>query len=221
VSEPHKKRTSVVLVHGLWNRGWFMTVMARRLRAKGYKVEVFDYPTRGSSLDGHADALRDFLDGIETDELHLVGYSMGGLVILNLLSRYGSLPPGRVVLLGTPVKGSGVVRRLEKLPGQKLLFGKARENLLQGYEHTPREHETGMIRGTRALGLGQVAGSHGEPSDGTVAVSETELEGLKDSVEMDVSHSQMLISAEVVGQVEHFLLHGEFGSGKQKTSTSG
>ena len=140
------------------------------------------------------------------------------LVILNLLSRYDDLPPGRVVLLGTPVKGSGVVRRLEKLPGQKLLFGKAREHLLQGYEHTPKAHETGMIRGTRALGLGRVAGSHGEPSDGTVAVSETELEGLKDSVEMDVSHSEMLVSAGVVEQVEHFLRQGEFLGNQQDPS---
>ena len=208
-----KKDSHIVLVHGLWNRGWFMTVMARRLRAKGHQVKIFDYPTRSNSLDGHADALHDFIDGIEADELHLVGYSMGGLVILNLLNRFEDLPRGRVVLMGTPVKGSGVVRRLEKLPGQKLLFGKARENLLQGYEHTPEARETGMIRGTRALGLGQVAGSHGEPSDGTVAVSETQLEGLTDAVELDVSHTEMLISAEVVGQVEQFLLHGEFTPG--------
>jgi len=205
-----KKGSCIVLVHGLWNRGWFMTVMARRLRAKGHEVEVFDYPTRSNCLDGHADALHNFIAGIEADELHLVGYSMGGLVVLNLLNRFENLPPGRVVLMGTPVKGSGVVRRLEKLPGQKLLFGKARENLLQGYEQTPQERETGMIRGTRALGLGQVAGRHGEPSDGTVAVSETELEGLKDSVEMDVSHSQMLVSSGVIEQVEHFLQYGEF-----------
>jgi len=204
------KRSGIVLVHGLWNRGWFMTVMARRLRARGHEVDVFDYPTRSKCLDGHANALHDFIGGLKADELHLVGYSMGGLVILNLLNRFDDLPPGRVVLMGTPVKGSGVVRRLEKLPGQRLLFGKARENLLQGYEHTPREHETGMIRGTRALGLGQVAGRHGEASDGTVTVSETELEGLKDSVEMDVSHSEMLVSSQVIEQVEQFLQHGEF-----------
>lgn len=202
----------IVLVHGLWNRGWYMALMARRLRSRGHAVEVFSYPTRNRCLDGHADALHGFLRGIKTDQLHLVGHSLGGLVILNLLRRYDDLPPGRVVLMGTPVKGSRVVRRLEKLPGQKLLFGKARENLLQGYDHTPRTHETGMIRGTRALGLGQVTGGQGEPNDGSVAVSETELDGLKDAVEMDVSHTEMLISAGVVEQVEYFLLHGEFSA---------
>lgn len=216
-----KPVTRIVLVHGLWNRGWFMTVMARRLRAKGHRVEVFSYPTRSNCLDGHADALHEFIGGFDSGQLHLVGHSMGGLVILNLLRRYDDLPPGRVVLMGAPVKGSRVVKRLQKLPGQKLLFGKARENLLQGYEHTPRMHETGMIRGTRALGLGQVAGPQGEPNDGSVAVSETELEGLKDTVEMGVSHTEMLVSAGVVEQVESFLLHGEFISRQADTRAPG
>jgi pimeloyl-ACP methyl ester carboxylesterase len=205
-----ERRATVVLVHGLWFRGWAMGVLARRLRAQGHKVEVFSYSTRSHCLDAHADMLHAFLDGIDTDELHLVGHSMGGLVILNLLNRYDDLPPGRVVLMGSPVKGSKVVRRLEKLPGHKLLFGKARENLLQGYDHAPEAHETGMIRGTRALGIGQVTGRVGEPSDGTVAVSETDLEGAKDSVELGVSHTQMILSAEVADQVGHFLRHGEF-----------
>lgn len=212
MAESKTPRTKIVLVHGLWNRGWYMTVMAKRLKAHGHDVEVFSYPTRNDCLDGHADDLHAFIGSIETDVLHLAGHSMGGLVILNMLSRFDDLPPGRVVLMGTPVKGSGVVRRLEKLPGQKWMFGKARENLLQGFQHSPENHETGMIRGTRALGLGRIAGKQGEPSDGTVTLSEAELEGLKDSVDLDVSHTEMLVSAQVVEQLEQFLLHGKFGT---------
>lgn len=200
----------VVLVHGLWNRGWSMAVMAKRLRALGRRVEVFSYRSRNDSLEGHANALHTFLSEIDSEQLHLVGHSMGGLVILNMLSRYDDLPPGRIVLMGTPVKGSGVIKRLEKLPGQKLMFGKARDCLLQGFEHTPSAHETGMIRGTRAVGLGRIAGQRGEPNDGSVTLSETQLDGLKDSVDLNVAHSQMLISAEVVEQVEQFLLIGRF-----------
>lgn len=203
-------RTAIVLVHGLWNRGWSMTAMAKRLRARGHNVLVFSYSTRSDCLDGHANALYEFLNKNRTEELHLVGHSMGGLVILNLLSRFDDLPPGRVVLMGTPVKGASIVKRLEKLPGQKIIFGKSRDNLLQGFEQTPLEHETGMIRGTRALGLGRIAGKRDEPNDGSITVRETELDGLKDSVELEVAHSEMLVSAEVVEQVEQFLLHGQF-----------
>ncbi|MCP4048793.1 MAG: alpha/beta hydrolase [Gammaproteobacteria bacterium] len=201
---------NIALVHGLWNRGWSMAAMAKRLRGRGHHVVVFSYPTRGDCLDGHADELYTFLVGRDLEELHLVGHSMGGLVILNMLSRYEDLPPGRIVLVGTPVKGSDTAKRLGKLPGQKFIFGKVRGNLLEGLQHTPQGRETGVICGTRALGLGQIAGRHDEPSDGTVTVSETELEGRKDSIEMAVAHTQMLFSAEVVDQAEYFLIHGKF-----------
>ena len=203
-------KAKIVLVHGLWNRGWSMSAMAKRLRARGHDVLVFSYPTRNDCLDGHANELHAFLADNKSEQLHLVGHSMGGLVILNLLNRFDDLPTGRVVLMGTPVKGASIVKRLEKLPGQKFIFGKSRDNLLQGFQHAPLDHETGMIRGTRALGLGRIAGRRDEPNDGSITVSETELEGLKDSVELEVAHSEMLVSAEVVEQVEQFLLHGGF-----------
>lgn len=202
--------TGIVLVHGLWNRGWSMASMAKRLRNRGHHVVVFSYPTRSDCLDGHADKLHEFINENRAEELHLVGHSMGGLVILNLLSRFNDLPPGRIVLMGTPVKGASVVKRLQKLPGQKLMFGKARENLLQGFQYTPMDRETGMIRGTRALGLGRMTGKRDEPNDGSVTISETDLDGLKDSVELEVAHSEMLVSAGVIEQVEQFLLQGKF-----------
>ena len=202
--------SEIVLVHGLWNRGWMMARMAKRLRTRGHHVRVFSYPTRADNLDGHADQLHNFVRAEVTSDCHLVGHSMGGLVILNMLSRYDDLPPGRVVLMGTPVKGSNVVKRLERLPGQEFIFGKARENLLKGFQLSPAGYETGMIRGTREFGFGQITGRQDEANDGSVCVSETELEGLKDTVDLEVSHSEMLISAEVVEQVDQFLLRGKF-----------
>lgn len=205
--------SDIVLVHGLWNRGWMMAILAKRLRARGHNVKVFSYPTRADNLDGHADELHSFLLEHKAEEIHLVGHSMGGLVILNMLSRYDDLPPGRVVMMGTPVKGSGVVQRLSKLPGQDFVFGNARQDLLQGFQFSPAGRETGMIRGTRAFGLGQITGKQDEPNDGSICISETELEGLKDSVELAVSHSGMLVSLEVVEQVEQFVLFGSFKKG--------
>jgi pimeloyl-ACP methyl ester carboxylesterase len=190
-----------------------MAAIAKRLRARGHSVMIFSYPTRSNGLDGHADELHRFISKAAPDELHLVGHSMGGLVILNMLSRYDDLPAGRVVLMGTPVRGSRVVKRLENLPGQKLMFGKIAQDLLRGFQQPPKNRQTGMIRGTRAMGLGRVLGKHDEPNDGSVAVSETQLEGLADSIELPVAHSEMLLSSRVAGQVEHFLLNGGFKHG--------
>jgi len=205
-----KAKSTIVLVHGLWNGAWSMAAMAKRLRLRGHHVEAFNYQTRGNSLEGHARELHDFISKISTEELHLVGHSMGGLIILNLVSRFDDLAPGRIVLMGTPVKGSSIVKRLERLPGQNFLFGKAMETLVQGFQHTPRMRDTGMIRGTRPIGLGRITGRSNEINDGSVTIGETELEGLKDSVELAVTHSQMLVSEEVVDQVEQFLMNGMF-----------
>jgi pimeloyl-ACP methyl ester carboxylesterase len=190
-----------------------MSAIAKRLRDKGHVVRSFSYPTRNNTLEGHADELRVFIGQPDVARLHLVGHSMGGLVILKMLSRYDDLPPGRIVLMGTPVKGSQVVKRMEILPGHKVMFGKAREDLLKGFAQAPREHQTGMISGTRPVGLGRIVGSPDEPSDGTVAVSETNLEGLKDRIKMPVGHSGLLLSADVVEQLEQFLIHGSFNHG--------
>ena len=200
----------LLLVHGLWNRGWSMTAMAKRLRARGHQVMIFSYPTRSKGLDGHADELHRFIEKAAPEELHLIGHSMGGLVILNMLNRFSDLPAGRVVLMGTPVRGSSVVKRLERIPGQKLMFGKAGEDLLKGFRHIPLNRQTGMIRGTRSLGLGKMVGQHDEPNDGSIAVSETRIEGLADSIELPVAHSEMLLSSEVLNQTEHFILTGNF-----------
>ena len=61
--------------------------------------------------------------------------------------------------------------------------------------------------------LHYIVGSPDEPSDGTVAVSETNLEGLKDRIKMPVGHSGLLLSADVVEQLEQFLIHGSFNHG--------
>lgn len=200
----------IALVHGLWNRGWMMSKMSRRLRSAGHDVRVFSYPTRASSVDEHADALHEFLIKNRTEELNLVGHSMGGIVILNMLNRYDDLPPGRVVMLGTPVKGSGVVKRLARLPLQSFLFGNVRDDLLSGFPHLPADRETGMVRGIHSVGFGRVAGKQDEPNDGSVCLSETWLEGLQDTLDLHVSHSGMLVSKEVVAQVEQFILFGRF-----------
>lgn len=194
-----------------------MASLAKRLRVLGHTVSVFSYPTRGNDVSGHADSLHSFIQKSISGEFNLVGHSLGGLVILNMLNRYSDiyeddLSVQRVVLMGSPVQGSSLVKRLAVLPGQKLLFGQVRGALLDGYQKKPQGCEIGMITGTRSFGLGRVAGKHSEINDGSVLVSETRMKGLTDGIELLVAHSEMLISPDVAEQVEYFLLHGKFNS---------
>jgi hypothetical protein len=137
---------------------------------------------------------------------------LGGLVVLQMLAEAEDLPGGRVVLLGSPLRGSAVARRAARVPGGRRLLGAALDTLDRGGE-IAAAHEIGMIAGTRGVGLGLLVGGTGGPGDGTVAVAETQADGLADCIELSVTHTGMLGSPAVARQVEAFLRRGRFERG--------
>jgi pimeloyl-ACP methyl ester carboxylesterase len=204
------RKPEVILVHGLWFGSWAMARLARKLRAGGFDVRRFSYSTTAGDLRAHAAELREFARRSQSDQLHFASHSLGGLVTLGMLNADEGLPPGRVVLMGSPLDGSVVARRSRKVPGAEKLLGEIRSTLEHGYEYLPGDRETGMIAGSRAFGLGMVVGGAGKPGDGTVAVRETLTEGLKDHLVLPVTHTGMLYSAEVARQAAWFLKFGSF-----------
>jgi pimeloyl-ACP methyl ester carboxylesterase len=203
---------SVILVHGLWFGPWAMARLARRLRGEGFLVRRFNYASTAGSLQEHAHELLEFSRqvGSAQQSLHFVGHSLGGLVTLRMLGQETGLPPGRVLLLGSPLDGSHVARRSSGIPGAGKLLGSARETLHSGYGQLPTDRDTGMIAGTRALGLGMLLGGAGSPSDGTVSVAETRTTGFKDHLLLPVTHTGLLFSSEVARQSAVFLRSGSF-----------
>jgi pimeloyl-ACP methyl ester carboxylesterase len=205
----------VVYVHGLWLPGGESFLLRRRLaRDLGAESRTFTYPSVRSALDDNARALAQFLGGVPADTLHLVAHSMGGLLILRLfeLGLGIGLPPGRIVLTGSPVRGSRSAQRLARLPfGRTLLGLTAAEVLL-----TPRPRrwqggrELGVIAGDLGAGLGRLLGPMGVPNDGTVLVEETDLPGATEQLRLRVSHSGMVFSPEVARQAAAFLRKGRF-----------
>jgi len=200
----------VVLVHGLWFGPWSLALLGRRLRRAGFETTSFRYRSTRASLEQHAGALWSFLRGRGGRELHFVAHSLGGLVTLQMLAEHADLPPGRVVLLGSPLRGSRVARKSAALPGNGLLLGAARPGLENGYAGLAAGRDIGMIAGSRSLGLGLLLGGLGEPGDGTVAVSETRSEKLRDHRVLPVTHTGMLFSREVAKEVLQFLRGGNF-----------
>ncbi len=208
-------KPEVILVHGLWMGGWVMAPLARRLEAAGYPVRRFAYRTTRKPLAEHAQALVEFARATQAGQVHFVSHSLGGLVTLKMLSNLQAaaeqtLPAGRVVLLGSPLKGSDTTRRSGRIPGSAKLFGEIRSTLEEGYPHLDGSHETGMIAGSKPAGLGRLVGGAEKPSDGTVAVKETRVDGLKDHLVLPVTHTGMLFSAEVARQTAKFLETGGF-----------
>lgn len=207
---------TAVLVHGLWYRGLGMLPLARRLRRRGLETARPSWPTlRGDFLDS-ADRLADAAAGLGGSPLHFVGHSLGGLLVLKLLERHGDrLPPGRVVLLGCPVRGSGVARRMAATPGLRALLGGSSSALTGGFAHAPPDRELGVIAGTAGVGAGRVLGGLPKPHDGTVAAAETALPGSADRLELPVTHTGLVLSGAVAREVAAFMRHGRFGRGSR------
>jgi pimeloyl-ACP methyl ester carboxylesterase len=200
----------VILVHGLWFGAWSLRLLARRLRQAGFEPRRFHYRTTRADLDGHARDLRQFVGAVDSPVLHFVAHSLGGLVTLRMLAEQNGLPEGRVVLLGSPLGGSLAARKAAALPGAARLFGEVRAALESGFDRLAPGRETGMIAGSRSIGLGLLVGGIGGSGDGTVAVDETRAVDLREHRVMPVTHTGMLFSKDVAREVEQFLLTGSF-----------
>lgn len=129
---------------------------------------------------------------------------------------------GRVVMLGPPNQGSSLAEyisakawlsRLSPPAGRQL--GGGEQSLLQRLG--PVDFELGVIAGTanRRPLVGRLVDG---PSDGTVSVAETQVEGMRDFVTVDTSHTMMMWNREVLMQTARFLRRGSF---EQATASSG
>jgi pimeloyl-ACP methyl ester carboxylesterase len=200
----------VVLVHGLWFGEYWLRPLAHRLREAGFEVKGFDYSTTRVSLERSAMRLqqlcaRDFPRGV-----NLVGHSLGGLLILQMLEAGRWSRPGKILFMGTPLTGSSVARRAAAWPGASLLLGKAADPLERGHPGWPEDRVVGMIAGSRPVGLGVITGKLEKPNDGTVTVSETRHPGLTAHITLPVTHTGMIFSAAVARQAVSFLNRGRF-----------
>ena len=199
----------VILVHGLWVPGVVMRPLAARLGRAGFRCHTFSYLGALRPLEAHVERLARLAR--EVGPAHFVGHSLGGLVILEALNRRPPVAAGRVVLLGTPVRGCYAGRRLARYPGVRRLLGESENLWREGRAaRWTRPEALGVIAGTLPLGLGRLFGALPGVNDGVVGLDETEVDGMAERAVMHVGHSAMLISSKVGTQVAAFLAHGKF-----------
>ncbi|HTS54112.1 MAG TPA: alpha/beta fold hydrolase [Burkholderiales bacterium] len=202
---------AVVVVHGLWMTGAVFALQRARLARLGYRVSAFSYPSMRLGLDEIASRLARFIALLNVPRAHLVGHSLGGLVVLNMLALNLHVPAGRIVLLGTPVAGSSAAQRMAGHAGGRALIGQALLDWRpeRGAAAVAR-FEVGMIAGTVRFGVGSLFVRLAVPNDGVVCVDETRMPGLRDHLTIALSHSGMILSARVARQICSFLELGHF-----------
>ena len=203
----------VVVVHGLWFNGLESLILRDRLRAAGFAPESFRYHSMHVSLREAAEALAARLRAIG-GPAHVVAHSLGGLVTCDAFAMHDDLPDGRVVLLGSPVRGARAARVVaSRWYGHAMLGPLAVAELVREREAAWRsQREVGVIAGSRSVGLGRVFAELPLPNDGTVCVDETDLAGARARLVLDVSHTGMLLSSAVVAATVQFLATGSFGT---------
>jgi pimeloyl-ACP methyl ester carboxylesterase len=194
----------VVLVHGLWMTGREMRVLGGRLGQAGFRPAYFRYRSWRGGLAEAATDLRAFVDAAEGARVHLVGHSLGGVVIARMLEEGDLSRPGRVAMLGSPMAGSTVGGKLARCGvGRWVMGAVAREGIVERAPRWPGGRELLVVAGDLPLGTGMLLGI-ARPHDGMVRVDETRVEGAR-AVVVRASHVGLLLSRKVAALLcDHF-----------------
>ncbi len=200
----------VILLHGIWMRGFTLTALARRMRGGGFgSVEILDYASVAGSVDAAVERLARRIEA-KAGAVHLVGHSLGGMLALETVARARVKNCGRIVCLGSPLLGSAAARGLARVPPARWAMGHSAGVLVNGFERWDADTDVGVIAGRAPFGLGRLLGALDGPNDGTVSVAETRLPGITDHCVVDATHSGLVFSAEVARLTTAFLHHGRF-----------
>lgn len=192
----------VVLVHGLARTPRSLGSMARALERGGYSTRRFGYPSLRAGIDHHAHALAAELAQLRAAarwrRIHLVGHSLGNLVVR---AAVGERPPGaigRIVMLVPPNRGSQVARWLAPWIGGAIpVLGE-----LSDAPHSKARR----LPIPRGVAVGVIAAA----LDHVVRESSTHLPGEADHVRLMTTHSTILASRRAQALVLAFLRDGRF-----------
>ncbi len=188
---------TVVLLPPLLNTRYIMGALYWHLRWVGYSPRLFSYPSWSRDIPENAQLLASYLRGLGEQEVDVVSFSLGGILLRWAVNHHELPVLRRVVMLGPPNQGSAMADWLDRRlgPGFPAIWGRAARQLRRGerglaaraglfHPHT----EVGIIAG----GLGTSRGFNplipGD-NDQTVAVSETVLTGMKDFALVRSSHT--------------------------------
>ena len=200
---------AVMLLHGLWLNRLAMQFLASKLQGAGFSAHTFGYPSMDEGLSENAAGLAKAIAALPEGRIHLVGHSLGGLVILRYLQDATDGRLGRAVLLGSPVAGSQAGARVAAHELGRPLLGRSAAIWETPPTWTLRG-EVGMIAGSDQFGLAHLFVSLPGENDGVVTIEETRMPGLADHIVLPVSHSGMLFSGDVAAQTASFLRDGKF-----------
>ncbi len=206
-------KETVVLLHGMGRGRPSMWLLGRRLRKAGFVTSNFPYTTfPGHTLDDISARLHEHIrEKVKTKRYHLVGHSLGNIIIRNGFK--GEFRPGlgRVVMLAPPNQPPKLAAKFNKNPLYRLFGGDSGKKLAskEFYDALPApKTEFGIIAGDKGQRI-----TFKEPNDGVVAVANTKLEGMKAWIVLHHAHTFLMNSRDTAECCVQFLNDGSFPGG--------
>lgn len=219
-TKPALKNETVVLIHGLARSSKAMKKMERALTAEGYHVINHSYPSRTDTIQNLSADIFDALESqlIQTQKVHFVTHSMGGIILREYLDHREIPNLGRVVMLAPPSKGSEVPDKLSNNFIYQWINGPAGNQLGTGTNSHPLRlkvpaFELGIIAGDRSINpiLSMLIPG---PDDGKVSLQRVKPEAYSDYCQLHATHACMMKNKKVIAQTKHFLAFGLFQPGE-------
>jgi hypothetical protein len=195
-------RETVVLLHGLGRSKGSMEYLGRHLKSRGFEVVLWSYPSLKWTVEQAGRRLLEDLAYLNASErvskLHLVGHSLGGIVIRRALLYGVPSKMGRVVQLAPPNRGSPRARGVGAFLGKVVAPLEALSDL-----QSSGVNQMGTVE---LVPIGVIAGDR----DWTVPVPYTRLAGAADHVAVACGHTFIMRDRDALRQVEAFLREGRF-----------
>jgi pimeloyl-ACP methyl ester carboxylesterase len=207
----------VVLLHGIMRSRLSMRSLEKFLKKQGFKTLNIGYRSTRQSIEDITDSLQPCIVAFAQEvsgNIHFVGYSMGGLIIRAYLKKYRPERLGRVVMLGTPNKGSKMADIAKNWWFFRFFYGPAGQQLVtdqSSFSHLfgPVDYELGIVAGN--CNLDPLASLIiGTPNDGKVSIESTKLEGMADHTIIGATHTFIASKRAAQAHTVDFLQTGAF-----------
>jgi triacylglycerol lipase len=216
-----KRNECVILLHGLGRTRHSLKPIEKCLASNGYTVWNIGYPSTREDIESICSLYveKEVEKAASTfAKVHFVTHSMGGIVVRYCLQNKPWLSGkiGRIVMLAPPNQGSEVADFLKKNAHYlyRAADGPAGEELSTdstGITHRIARlpYEIGIIAGNKSW---EPWFSYVIPGDddGKVAVERTKLEEMSDFIVVPHTHTFIMNSEDVKGQILFFFANGKF-----------
>ena len=204
-----KKDGTIILLHGQGRTRLSMVILGKRFRSAGYQTLNFPYNQTTDSLDEISGQLIEFIrKKVKTSNYHLIGHSLGNVIIRNAFRKEYPDGLGKIVMLAPPNQPAHLAKRLKKNPVYRKFTGDSGQKLSEEEFYRDLPVPTvpfGVIAGDKGQSL-----TFSEPNDAVVTVESTKLEGMADWILLHHGHAFIMNCKDTFEYCQRFIERGRF-----------